>query len=57
METKGIIKVRKDSKLGMYRHLMEKAMACEDLESSEFWNDTYDIEWVKVYGNKKRKGI
>ena len=29
METKGIIKVKKDSKLGMYRYLMEKAMACE----------------------------
>lgn len=57
METKGIIKVRKDSKLGMYRHLMEKAMTCEDWESYEFWNDKYNIEWIKVYGNKKRKGI
>ena len=26
MEIKGTIKVKKDSKLGMYRHLMEKAM-------------------------------
>ena len=57
METKGMIKVRKDSKLGMYRHLMEKAMACEDWESYDFWNDKYNIEWIKVYGNKKRKGI
>ena len=57
METKGIIKVKKDSKLGMYRHLMEKAMACEDWESYEVWSDKYNIEWIKVYGNKKRKGI
>ena len=57
METKGIIKVRKDSKLGMYRYLMEKAMVCENWESYEFWSDKYNIEWIKIYGNKKRKGI
>lgn len=37
----------------MYRYLIEKAMACENWESYEFWNDKYNIEWIKIYGNKK----
>ena len=54
---KGIIKVRKDSKLGMYRYLMEKALVNEDWESYDFWEEKYNIEWLKVYRSKKRKEV
>lgn len=55
MKIKGTITVRKDSKLGMYRYLMEKAMRCEDWESFDFWNDKFDTEWKKLFCKNRKK--
>ena len=47
--------VKKDSKLKVYRHFMERAMEKEDWEGFEFWSKAFDTEWNKIYSKGIKK--
>ena len=48
--------VKKDSKLKVYRHFMERAIEKGDLEGFVFWEKAFDTEWKKIYSKRNKKG-
>ena len=47
--------IKKDSKLKVYRHFMERAIEKEDQEGFEFWSKAFDTEWKKIYSKGIKK--